>query len=104
MVAPLSKGPPPETSRTGLPQVWPSRQEKVCTDMAPVITRRPAPVHLPCICADLERVAARAILLKDRPQRTRGNRTWRVAEGCSSWAEDWPLRDAAGHHRNIRTP
>ena len=34
MVAPLSSGPPPDTSRTGLPQVWPSRQEKVWTDMA----------------------------------------------------------------------
>jgi hypothetical protein len=33
MVAPLSKGAPPDTSRTGLPQVWPSRQEKVWTDM-----------------------------------------------------------------------
>src|SRR6185436_11909330 len=33
MVAPLSSGPPPDTRRTGLPQVWPSRQEKVCTGM-----------------------------------------------------------------------
>ena len=29
MVLPLSSGPPPETRRTGLPQVWPSMQEKV---------------------------------------------------------------------------
>src|SRR6185436_260218 len=39
MVAPLSSGPPPDTSRTGLPQVWPSRQEKVWTDM-PACLRR----------------------------------------------------------------
>src|SRR5688572_27933450 len=34
MLAPCSCGPPPETTRTGLPQVWASMQEKVCLDMA----------------------------------------------------------------------
>src|SRR5918996_5101086 len=31
IVAPASSGAPPATSRTGLPQVWPSMQKKVCT-------------------------------------------------------------------------
>ena len=35
IVAPLSGGPPPATTRTGLPQVWASMQKKVCLDMAP---------------------------------------------------------------------
>ena len=34
IVAPSSRGPPPETSRTGLPQVCPSMQEKVWVVMA----------------------------------------------------------------------
>jgi hypothetical protein len=29
MLAPLSKGAPPVTSRTGFPAVWPSMQKKV---------------------------------------------------------------------------
>ena len=33
IVAPSSSGPPPATSRTGLPQVWPSMQKKVCLAM-----------------------------------------------------------------------
>ena len=34
MVAPASAGPPPVTRRTGLPQVWPSRQVKLWVDIA----------------------------------------------------------------------
>src|SRR5262245_53043919 len=37
MVSPLSRGAPPVTRRTGLPQVWPSRQENECTDIVIVI-------------------------------------------------------------------
>src|SRR3954469_17008157 len=33
MLAPCNCGPPPETTRTGLPQVWASMQEKVCFAM-----------------------------------------------------------------------
>jgi hypothetical protein len=32
----VSNGPPPITRRTGLPQVWPSMQEKICGPAAPV--------------------------------------------------------------------
>src|SRR5471030_1280266 len=46
MVAPLSSGPPPETSRKGLPQVWPSRQEKVWTDMACSLRRHEEALNL----------------------------------------------------------
>ncbi|GGH26102.1 hypothetical protein GCM10007036_33660 [Alsobacter metallidurans] len=33
MVRPSSRGPPPATSRTGLPQVWPSTQKNVWVAM-----------------------------------------------------------------------
>jgi len=32
MLFPFKKGTPPETTRTGLPQVWASMQEKVCRE------------------------------------------------------------------------
>src|SRR3569833_456932 len=37
MHLPSSSGPPPETTRTGLPQVWASMQEKVYLDICDLV-------------------------------------------------------------------